>query len=97
MGWVNGRYYRRQHWQGGTCRTEYIGSGAVARLIAQMDAEARMARQSEARDRRAQLSDSPALAQYRDLTRLLMDAACLANGYHQHERGEWRKRREPIG
>ena len=103
MGWEtrrNGRYYYRKVWRDGTCRSEYIGAGKLAPLVAEIDQLDRERRQQErweaqlARNEIAELAATP-----KDLTLLLEQAqraaaaALHAAGYHQHKRGEWRKKR----
>jgi hypothetical protein len=98
MGWEkNGRYYTRSRREGGRVVREYIGGGAAGALIARMDAIKRDKRLTEREcarvDReRAEALDA-ALADLNELADLLAHAALAAAGYHQHNRGEWRKRR----
>jgi hypothetical protein len=98
MGWDRGRYYTRLRKVNGCVVREYVGTGRVAELTAELDALAREKRRLDAldlRDRRAELAaldaDVKALT---ETTELLARAALLAAGFHRHRRGEWRKRRE---
>jgi hypothetical protein len=98
VGWDKGRYYTRSKKVNGRVRREYVGSGPVAQLAAQLDAIKRQERQAERAARIAiqeemQALEAP-LTELNDLTNLIARAALLATGYHQHHRGEWRKRRE---
>jgi hypothetical protein len=98
VGWERGYYYRVRKENGRVVR-EYVGKGPVANLAAALDAEGRHEREAEYAARRRQRADLAALdAPMKDLNELadlLAKAALLAAGYHQHKRGEWRKRREP--
>ena len=97
MAWERGYYYRVRRVNGKVVR-EYVGTGRVAELAAKMDALERDQRRLAAltfRREKAKLTaidnDIKALA---EMTDLVARAALLAAGYHQHKRGEWRKRRE---
>ena len=98
MGWDRGRYYTRSTKRNGRVIREYIGTGRVAELIAQMDAIEREKRKLEAlalHREKAKLAaldaDIEAVAKNAEL---VARAALLAAGFHQHKRGNWRKRRE---
>jgi hypothetical protein len=97
MGWDRGRYYTRSTKINGRVLREYIGTGRVAELVAQMDAIKRAQREAERQARRAEQAEVEALDAglngQNDLADLLARAALLAAGFHQHKRGEWRKRR----
>lgn len=98
MAWHNGgRYYVRKVWAGGTCRSEYIGAGAVAALLARAD---ELERQQLAAERRAWSAQVEAQAaidrQIDDLGEQgadLVAAVMLASGHRQHKR-QWRKQRD---
>jgi hypothetical protein len=98
MGWERGYYYRVRKVNGRVLR-EYIGTGRVAELIAEIDALERDRRQQKAMALRRAKAELAALdAELKPLaenTDLVTRAALLAAGYRQHNRGEWRKRREP--
>jgi hypothetical protein len=98
MGWDRGRYYSRSRKVNGRVVREYVGSGRVAELAAQLDALERERRREVAqavRDEKAELAaldaDVKALTETTDL---VARAALASAGYHQHKRGEWRKRRD---
>lgn len=98
MGWdKDGRYYTRSRRVSGRVVREYVGSGALAELVAQSDALERDKRETERasakieRDRVTAL-DAP-LAELDELADLVARAALAATGYAQHKRGEWRKKR----
>jgi hypothetical protein len=97
MGWERGRYYTRSRKVNGRVIREYIGTGRVAELVAQMDAIERQQRQAERAAQRAEWTElealDPPLNELNDLADLLARTALIAAGYRQHKRGEWRKRR----
>src|SRR5262245_25997692 len=99
MGWDKGRYYTRSRKVNGRVVREYIGTGEVARLVAQMDVIEREKRLLDAMDRRREKAELAALdADIKALiekTDLLARAALLAAGLHCHKRGEWRRGRVP--
>jgi hypothetical protein len=93
--WRNGYYYR-QHWQGDTCTTEYIGAGPVAELIAQQDAIERQQRQAAREALKQSMAEQDAIDAEIDAVGAelgaVVDAVLLVNGYRQHRR-QWRKQR----
>jgi hypothetical protein len=97
MGWDKGRYYTRSKKVNGRVVREYIGTGTVAELAAQMDASTRADREAkraalrtEQEELRSLEGDLESLV---ELTDLVTQAALLVAGFHQHKRGEWRRRR----
>ncbi len=94
-----GLYYTRSRKVNGKVVREYIGGGLLGELAAQMDADTRQRREEESaalredKQRTAELEEP--IDELCESTDLLVKAALLAAGYHQHNRGEWRKRREP--
>jgi hypothetical protein len=104
MGWEtrsgsSGRYYTRTRRVSDGYRREYIGTGPAADAIAALDAQARADR-SVARDQlqaliaRDQQADD-AVAALNHAVEALARGALVAAGFHQHARGEWRRRRVP--
>jgi hypothetical protein len=98
MGWEKGgRYYTRSKKVDGRVVREYVGTGRVTELVAQMDAANRQDREDERAALRAERAELDALdARVEALCKtadLVARAALLAAGYHQHKRGEWRRRR----
>jgi hypothetical protein len=97
MGWDKGRYYTRSKKVNGRVVREYIGAGELAELVAQQDILEREKRLLSALDRRDQKAELAALdgelKALSEQTDLVASAALLAAGFHQHKRGEWRKRR----
>ena len=99
MGWeVRGarRYYTRTRRAGGRLVREYVGTGPVAEMAAAADAVRQAQRRAEAEARRAERARwETALAPLEELclaSDLLVRASLTAAGYHQHDRGEWRRR-----
>ena len=94
------RYYYQAQRVNGRIVYTYYGTGRTAALIAGIDQLDRERRQQErweaqmARNEFAELAATP-----EDLLLLLeqaqsaASAALVAAGYHQHKRGEWRKKR----
>jgi|SRR5579885_2743932 len=97
MAWHSGRYYVRKVRQGKQVRSEYVGGGALGALIAGEEARERYLRRAEAEAWKLRQAEWLALdalvAGLGRLAGLLLRAQLLAAGYHQHDRGSWRKRR----
>ena len=96
MAWERGYYYRSRK-EGGRVVREYVGSGPLAELAAERDAnerEQREAQRAALRAERAELTDlDAALGRVCQGADLLAKAALVASGFRQHKRGEWRKKR----
>jgi len=101
--WRKGRlYYYRKERIGGKVVSTYYGpaNGELARLWASLAAIDRERRERErmertiARNEFAELvSTLPELVELLAEAKRAMAEALEAAGYHQHKRGEWRKRR----
>jgi hypothetical protein len=93
-----GRYYTRSRRAGGRIVRQYVGTGPVAELAAAADAlrrEGRRARAAALQAERARWEAArAALRRFAAGADLLTRAALLAAGYHQHDRGAWRRRRD---
>ena len=93
------RYYTRTRKVQGRFVRSYIGGGAAGELAAAADALRRADRRAAAEARRAEAASwQAALAPLRELCRVadvMARAALLAAGFHRHDRGQWRRRREP--
>jgi len=92
-----GRYYTRSRRVNGRVIREYIGSGELAELIAEMDEILRIKRDAEraawrAEKERLQRLEQP-LEELDRICNLLVKTSLEAEGYYRHNRGEWRKRR----
>jgi hypothetical protein len=98
MAWERGYYYQVRKVDGRVVR-QYVGKGEIGELAARVDAFLRTERQAKAHTRKAEQEQLEAIES--DVDRLcersdhLVRAALRAAGYHQHKRGEWRKRRGP--
>jgi len=103
MGWESrqrgGLYYTRSRKENGRVIREYVGGGPLGQLAALEDEHERRQREEQAAYWKEEQEDLDALeAPVEELTEasdLLVRAALLASGYRQHNRGEWRLRREP--
>ena len=77
---------------------EYVGTGPLAELVADMDAAERSRREAQALAWRAERAQLERLdGEIRDVCALadaLATSALLLAGYRRHHRGEWRLRRE---
>jgi hypothetical protein len=89
-------YTRTRKLGGGVIRREYYGSGERAEAAAAEDLAARKARHTEIAQRREEVARwAEAAASFRDfhaLTELLTAATLLAENYHRHAGGAWRRR-----
>ena len=94
-----GLYYTRSRKENGRVIREYVGGGPLGQLAALEDEHERRQREEQAAYWKEEQEDLDALeAPVEELTEasdLLIRAALLASGYRQHNRGEWRLRREP--
>jgi hypothetical protein len=94
-----GLYYTRSRKEGGRVIREYVGGGRFGELAAQLDALERERREEQAARWKEEQKEFDALqapvAELSEASDLLVQAALLASGYRQHNRGEWRKRRGP--
>ena len=94
-------YYVRSIWRNGRTEQEYVGAGPMAELIAAEDEEHRQARAKEEAEfdawrKRLEKIDAE-FAAYDAAVTELFNAWMAANGYHRHNRGKWRKRRQQKG
>ncbi len=93
-----GLYYTRSRKENGRVIREYVGGGPLGQLAALEDEHERRQREEQAAYWKEEQEDLDALeAPVEELTEasdLLVRAALLASGYRQHNRGEWRLRRE---
>src|SRR5262249_21258480 len=94
--WERGRYYTRSRKVNGRVVREYVGAGRVAELTAQLDAIERQERADKRADWLARWADletlDDSLDHLNELADLLARAALVVAGFHQHKRGEWRRR-----
>ena len=92
-----GPYYTRSRKVDGRVVREYVGGGILGEIAARMDAHERRQREEAAtfwREEREHLEALDGLMEELwEAAEVLSRAALLASGYHQHKRGEWRKKR----
>lgn len=92
-----GRYFTRSQRQGGHVVRVYVGGGERGEYAAAVDAIARERREAErvehTRERRRLGTVDAQLTAWYAAVDAQVRAALTAAGYHQHKRGEWRKRR----
>jgi hypothetical protein len=93
----NGSYYYRSVRSGTRVTKEYAGGGLMGVLAADLDAEEREQRAHDRAQLEKRRADSAALEQStRELEQMsdaIMSLVLEADGYRQHDRGEWRRRR----
>jgi len=92
-----GYYYTRSRKVNGRVIREYVGGGILGEASARMDAAERQRREEKAalwREERERLEALDGqMEELYETAEVLAKAALVAAGYHQHKRGEWRKRR----
>ena len=100
MGWENrrnGSYYYRKERVGSRIISSYVGNGHTAELIGQLSSAFRSEKQLEQQMQTAEIeamkAEDRALDELLNLAAELMKAELIAEGFHQHDRGEWRKSR----
>ena len=93
-----GAYYTRSSRIVGQVVREYIGTGRLAQAIALSDELERHDRKVLADAQREELAQRDELdakvVELDEFADLLTRAVLVGAGYHQHNRGQWRKRRE---
>jgi hypothetical protein len=92
------QYYYRHAWIDGRSVRSYVGAGEVGEKAATADALRRIEKAIEVRQQRQEqerraAAEAP-LARLCEQMDLLVQAALLAAGFHRHDRGEWRRKRE---
>lgn len=94
----NRHYYYRSRKIAGRVVREYVGGGVHGEVAAALDAGRRQERErARAAERQVQEQFRTAALPHQELERLttaLLRAALTDAGYHQHDRGAWRKRRD---
>ena len=93
------RYYYRSQRVAGRPVRRYVGTGTVADLAAAVDDLRKLRRviadrELKAEQTRRHQAETPLGALCR-LTDFLTRATFVTAGYHQHDRGAWRRRRDP--
>jgi hypothetical protein len=99
MGWEtrgNGSYYYRKVRDGGRVRSEYVGAGMIADMLAEVDADSRHDAEWRRQAWRAEVdAERRTAATLAEVDRMVQDmtaAALIAAGYHAHRR-QWRRQR----
>jgi len=93
MSWQHDRYYARSIRRGRRVITDYIGLGPYAEDAFRADEAAREARLAWRSERlRLEMLEERVMT-FAAALDVLVRAALIARGYHQHDRGQWRKKR----
>ncbi len=94
-----GLYYTRSRKVNGQVVREYVGGGVLGEFAARMDAADRQKREEEKaawREERERLEELAGLVdELCQDVETLAQATLLAAGFRRHNRGEWRRSREP--
>ena len=100
MSWERGRYYTRSRRVNGRIVREYVGKGPLAQAASEADRYLREQRRRERNALRDEMSEFSSLSrelQQLDLAyKTVVEIELKARGYHQHHRGQWRKRRYAL-
>src|SRR5262245_43776817 len=101
MAWVtrgNRRYYYQSIRVGRRITKVYLGSGPeadqAAAAVEQRRAEHAAQAETLHREQQAHADAAAPLTELCHLSDLLMRATLISQGYHQHSRGEWSRRRQ---
>lgn len=88
-------YYYQKKWSNGTCKSEYVGAGAYASLIAQASeviSQEQHLKRLQAQQERAKLERlERKIERICQAIEQIVHAVLVATGHHQH-RGQWRKK-----
>ena len=94
---TGGLYYTQSERINGRVVRRYIGKGEIAEVIASVDDSVKAERkkaQADVRAGRAELDELELLvAKYDAEVSTIVNAALSAAGYHRHQRGPWRRKR----
>lgn len=101
MGWErrgNRSYYYRATKANGRVVKQYVGAGPLAGLVAAQDDEARAERATAAESQRVERNRFAGIDRtvtgIDETIEALLRTCLVVSGYHQHRRGEWRRRRD---
>ena len=93
------RYYYRSKRTQGRVVHEYFGDGHVAEMAATAAAVERLTREINRRERAEEQAKwravDEAVIELCRVCDMAANAALIAAGYYRHDRGSWRRRREP--
>jgi hypothetical protein len=87
----NRYYYRVQRGPNGYLVKTYYGTGAVAQRAAQEDDHKRALRQQAQMDQQRLCYLETQLTTLTNIVRTFVAASLLGQGFHQHQRGDWRR------
>ena len=97
MGWRDNQYYYRSSRVNGQVKTEYVGAGYQAELLARLDEherhQAKLRRRALAELKKREAALDKSLDEVGDLANSLVTALLLVTGHHTHKR-QWRKARK---
>jgi hypothetical protein len=85
------RYYYRVRYHQGQLTKIYYGTGAVAQRAAAEDDHTRALRKQERLAQQHIQSLETQLTALTNVVRTLVSATLVGHGYHQHQRGDWRR------
>ncbi len=96
----NGKpYYYRKYRENGKVKAEYCGSGDMAYLMEDLQADAAYSQQVRNEKKRKQKQELQAsqqeLLHLEEQLNELFTLIALANGYHKDKARTWRKKRKP--
>lgn len=77
----------------GRSTSVYLGSGPVAELVDTANKARRKQREAMGEERRRIKIDDGKMKELHAVCTAMVAAAFLANGFHRHDRGRWRKKR----
>ena len=93
----NNQFYYKKEREGDKVRSIYYGNSEIAELIAQLDQnekwQKQIAKNKADEEKREFEKVDEMIEEFAELNRMLVDAAYLLNGFHQHKR-EWRRKRK---
>ena len=90
-------YYRVQRATNGRLTKTYYGTGPAAQRAAQEDHQKRTQRDTEREERKTWETLDRQVTHLDTLITLLSHGTLVDAGFHQHHRGEWRRRRRTHG
>src|SRR5215468_9119112 len=85
------RYYYRVRYHQGQLTKTYYGTGPIAQRAAQEDAHQRALRKQECLAKQDLLALETQLQTLTTIVRTFVAASLLGQGFHQHQRGDWRR------
>jgi hypothetical protein len=85
------RYYYRVRYHQGQLTKTYYGTGPIAQRAAQEDKHKRALRQQERVAQQHIQSLETQLTALTNIVRTLVSATLVGQGFHQHQRGDWRR------